>query len=39
MSALQIIGRSSSLFTRMPLIFAEELGVPVQLVPIQDMTK
>ena len=25
MTTLQIVGRSSSLFTRMPLIFAEEL--------------
>jgi glutathione S-transferase len=35
---MQIIGRSSSLFTRMPLIFAEELGVRIELLPIQDMT-
>src|SRR5215510_5008950 len=38
MSALQIVGRSSSLFTRLPLIFAEELAVPYELVPIYDMT-
>ena len=38
MSALQIVGRSSSLFTRLPLIFAEELVVPYELVPIYDMT-
>ncbi len=38
MSELQIVGRSSSLFTRMPLIFAEELSVPYELVPIYDMT-
>ncbi|HEX4049755.1 MAG TPA: glutathione S-transferase N-terminal domain-containing protein [Steroidobacteraceae bacterium] len=38
MSNIQIFGRSSSLFTRMPLIFAEELSVPYQLVPIYDMT-
>jgi glutathione S-transferase len=38
MKPLQIVGRSSSLFTRMPLIFAEELGVPWELVPIYDMT-
>jgi glutathione S-transferase len=41
MSALKecrIVGRSSSLFTRMPLIFAEELGVPHVLEPIYDMT-
>lgn len=35
---MQIVGRSSSLFTRMPVIFAEELGVPYELVPIYDMT-
>src|SRR5262245_27464041 len=35
---LQIVGRSSSLFTRLPLIFAEELAVPYELVPIYDMT-
>jgi glutathione S-transferase len=38
MSALQIVGRSSSLFTRLPLIFAEELRVPYEFVPIYDMT-
>jgi glutathione S-transferase len=37
MHAVQIIGRSSSLFTRVPLIFAEELGIRYQLVPIGDM--
>jgi glutathione S-transferase len=37
-STLQLVGRSSSLFTRMPLIFAAQLGVSVQLVPIQDLT-
>jgi glutathione S-transferase len=35
---MQIIGRSSSHFTRLSLIFAHELDVPVQLVPIYDMT-
>ena len=35
---MQIVGRSSSLFTRLPLIFAEHLGVPYELVPIYDMT-
>lgn len=35
---LQIVGRSSSLFTRLPLIFAEQLAVPYELVPIHDMT-
>jgi glutathione S-transferase len=38
MSPLQIIGRRSSLFTRMPLVFAEELRVPYELVPVYDMT-
>ncbi len=38
MNTRQIVGRSSSLFTRVPLIFAEELGVPCELVPIYDMT-
>jgi glutathione S-transferase len=37
-SVLQIVGRSSSLFTRLPLIFADELAVPFELVPIYDMT-
>jgi glutathione S-transferase len=36
--AVRIIGRSSSLFTRMPLMFAEEFGIRYQLDPIQDMT-
>jgi glutathione S-transferase len=38
MSNVQIIGRRSSLFTRMALIFAEELSVAYELVPIYDMT-
>ncbi|HEY4210817.1 MAG TPA: glutathione S-transferase N-terminal domain-containing protein [Steroidobacteraceae bacterium] len=38
MSRLQIVGRRSSVFTRMPLIFAEEFGVPYEVVPIYDMT-
>jgi glutathione S-transferase len=38
MSDAQIIGRSSSHFTRLTLIFAHELGVPFELVPIHDMT-
>src|SRR6185295_17270467 len=38
MTPLQIVGRSSSLFTRLPLIFAEQLAVPYELVPIHDMT-
>jgi glutathione S-transferase len=36
--AVRIIGRSSSLFTRVTLMFAEELGVRYQLEPIYDMT-
>jgi glutathione S-transferase len=36
---LQIIGRRSSHFTRLTRIFAEELGVPYELVPIYDMTE
>src|SRR5262245_57971254 len=35
---LQIIGRRSSHFTRAPLIFAHELGVVVELVPVFDIT-
>lgn len=38
MSDVQIIGRSSSHFTRLTLVFAHELGVPFELVPIHDMT-
>ncbi len=38
-TGVQIIGRSSSLFTRVPLIFARELGVTIELVPIPDMTE
>ncbi|WAS90022.1 glutathione S-transferase family protein [Nannocystis punicea] len=38
MSDVQIIGRSSSHFTRLTRIFAHELGVPFELVPIHDMT-
>jgi glutathione S-transferase len=37
-TALRILGRSSSLFTRVPLIFAEELGIRYELEPIYDMT-
>lgn len=39
MNTLQIVGRSSSHFTRMPLIFAHELSVAFELVPIYDMTQ
>jgi glutathione S-transferase len=35
---MQIVGRSSSLFTRIPLVFAEELAVPYALEPIYDMS-
>jgi glutathione S-transferase len=38
MTSLQIVGRRSSHFTRMTRIFAEELGVPYQIVPVYDMT-
>ena len=38
MDAIEIIGRSSSHFTRMTRIFAEELGIPYRLVPVPDMT-
>ncbi len=39
MDTVELIGRSSSLFTRVPLIFAHELGVPIELVPVPDMTE
>lgn len=35
---VEIIGRSSSHFTRVVLVFAHELGVPFELVPIHDLT-
>jgi glutathione S-transferase len=35
---IRILGRSSSLFTRVPLIFAQELGIRYELEPIYDMT-
>jgi glutathione S-transferase len=38
MDVIEIIGRSSSHFTRMTRIFAEELRVPYRLVPVPDMT-
>lgn len=38
MDTIQIIGRRSSLFTRVPLLFAEELGIRYEFVPIYDMT-
>ena len=38
MNTLQIVGRRSSHFTRLTRVFAEELGVPYEIVPIYDMT-
>lgn len=38
MSTPQLFGRSSSHFTRLPRLFAAELRVPYQFVPIYDMT-
>ncbi len=38
MSSLQIVGRRSSHFTRLTRIFAEELGLSYDVVPIYDMT-
>jgi glutathione S-transferase len=38
MNTIQIVGRTSSHFTRVPLIFAHELGVPFEFVPVYDMT-
>jgi glutathione S-transferase len=38
MAKMQIVGRRSSLFTRMALIVAEELDVAYELVPVYDMT-
>lgn len=34
-----VVGRSSSHFTRVVRIFAHELGVPFELVPVHDMTR
>lgn len=34
---MQIVGRNSSHFTRLPRIFAHHLGVPLELVPVYDM--
>jgi glutathione S-transferase len=36
---MQLVGRHSSLYTRMPLMFADELGVPLEFVPVPDMTR
>src|SRR5688572_23366418 len=38
MTSLQIVGRRSSHFTRIARIFAEELGLSYEIVPIYDMT-
>ncbi len=38
MVAIQIVGRSSSHFTRLARIFAEELAVSYDLIPVYDMT-
>ena len=38
MTSLQIVGRRSSHFTRITRIFAEELGLSYEVVPIFDMT-
>jgi glutathione S-transferase len=36
---MQLVGRRSSVFTRVPLIFAEQLGVQYEFLPIKDMTE
>lgn len=38
MTQLRLIGRSSSHFTRLPRMLAEELGIAHEFVPIYDMT-
>jgi len=38
-SLMQLVGRRSSVFTRLPLIFAEQLRVPCEFQPIPDMTE
>jgi glutathione S-transferase len=35
---MQIVGRRSSLFTRVPLVFAHHAGVQVEVVVVKDMT-
>ena len=35
---MQLVGRRSSVFTRMPLMFAAELDVTLPLEPVPDMT-
>jgi len=39
MTQLQIVGRRSSHFTRIARLFAEELGLAYEIVPIYDMTE
>lgn len=39
MSRLELVGRSSSHFTRVPRIFAHELGLALVLRPVLDMTR
>jgi glutathione S-transferase len=39
MASLQIVGRRSSHFSRLARIFAEELGIAYEIVPIYDMTE
>src|SRR5690348_1857691 len=34
---MQLVGRRSSVFTRMPLLFAAELDVAIEVIPIPDM--
>lgn len=36
---MQLVGRRSSLFTRVPLMFALEVGVQMEFVPVPDMTR
>jgi glutathione S-transferase len=36
---MQIVGRRSSLFTRVALVFAHERGVPIEIVVVKDMTE
>jgi glutathione S-transferase len=36
---MQLVGRRSSVFTRVPLIFAAQLGVMHEFLPIKDMTE
>jgi glutathione S-transferase len=36
---VQIVGRTGSIFTRLPLIFAEELGIAYELVLIEDLAE